>query len=328
MFFGAAILSTVGAAAQEPTYAQDGGKADGLRAVMSPSFAAQRQVPEQMALNTAAAGGTSAREAEAELPDAPVPQGADGSAAAGDWAGQNSSSSQSGSQDGSQSGSQQTNTGQSQHDRAEQEIKKQEQQRAFGIIPSFNTSFTGDVVPLNKVQKLQLAFRSSTDPFTFAEAFLFGGYRELGDNYSGYGWGVTGYMKRTGSAYADSFLGNMIGNGFLPGVLHQEPRYFQLGHGNVFYRAFYAAASAVRCKHDGTNHWEPNYSNVAGNLIAGAISNAYYPKEEQGWWHSISDGLVNTATGIIGSEFQEFWVDVARRLPKKKDQGASPAGKP
>lgn len=215
----------------------------------------------------------------------------------------------------------------SQHDKAAEQVKKQEHQRAFGIVPSFNTSFTDDAIPLSRTQKLSLAFHTSIDPFTFAEAFLIGGYRELGDNYSGYGWGVTGYGKRVGSAYADSFLGNMLGNGFLPGVLHQEPRYFQLGHGNVFHRVLYAAASAVRCKHDGTGKWEPNYSNVSGNIIAGAISNVYYPKDERGWGHTFGDGLVNTATGIIGTEFQEFWVDIARKIPRK-DQKASQAGKP
>lgn len=268
-------------------------------------------------MSVPAAGGASMHEAGAELPDAPVPQGVD-------LAGQSSSSSQ----NGSQNGAQQPGDSQSQHDKAAQQIKKEETQRAFGIIPSFNTSFTGDVVPLSKTQKMQLAFRSSIDPFTFAEAFFFGGYRELGEDYSGYGWGFTGYMKRTGSAYADSFLGNMIGNGFLPGVLHQEPRYFQLGHGNFFHRAAYAALSAVRCKHDGTNKWEPNYSNVGGNIIAGAISNVYYPKGETGWEHTFGDGLVNTATGIIGTEFQEFWIDIQKKMLKHRDQKAQPAGKP
>jgi hypothetical protein len=313
MFLGVAILSAVGAGAQKPVYVRAGGNADGLRAGINTFFAwGQRET----ALNVPAVAGAAVREAAAELPDAPMPQGA----AAGDFdltAGQSTSSSQTGSQQQPADGAQ------SQHDKAAQQIKKQESQRAFGIVPSFNTSFTGDVVPLSRTQKMGLAFRTSIDPFTFAEAALIGGYRELGDNYSGYGWGAQGYGKRFGSAYADSFLGNMIGNGFLPGVLHQEPRYFQLGHGNFFHRFAYAAAAAVRCRHDGTNRWEPNYSNVAGNIIAGAISNVYYPDDQRGWEHTFGDGLVNTATGIIGTEFQEFWVDIAKKLPRK-DKKAQP----
>src|ERR1700761_919352 len=126
-----------------------------------------------------------------ELPDAPQPQ----TLLAELQPGQSGSQSQNGTaQPPEQSGDQ------SQHDKAAQQIKKQEQQRAFGIIPSFNTSFTKDVAPLSKGQKMQLAFRSSIDPFTFAQALLIGGYRELGDNYYGYGWGAQGYGKRAGAA--------------------------------------------------------------------------------------------------------------------------------
>jgi len=39
----------------------------------------------------------------------------------------------------------------------------------------------------------------------------------------------------------------------------------------------YALATNVICKHDNTGKWEPNYSNVGGNIISGAISNLYYP---------------------------------------------------
>ncbi|WP_058188014.1 hypothetical protein [Terracidiphilus gabretensis] len=286
--FGAVILSAAGVIAQSPPHVQENAPAT-------------------------------------ELPDAPQPQMAELELFQQQQPAPSNNGSQSSSQAGSQSGSGSQQPGQqpadqSQYDKAQQQLKKQESQRAFGIIPSFNTSFTQDVVPLTKGQKMKLAFRGSIDPFTFAQQALIGGYRELGDNYYGYGWGVQGYFKRAGSAYADSFLGNMIGNGFLPGIWHQEPRYFRLGHGNVVHRAFYAAISAVRCKHDGTDRWEPNYSNVIGNIIAGGISNLYYPREQKGLEHTFGDGLVNTATGIIGSEFQEFAWDIAKRFQKKTAQ--------
>jgi hypothetical protein len=263
----------------------------------------------------------------AELPDAPQPQIAETAELEllTQQPALNNNGTQSNTQPGAQSSSGSHQPGQqpadqSQYDKAQQQIKKQESQRAFGIIPSFNTSFTHDVVPLTKGQKFKLALRGSIDPFTFVQEALIGGYRELNDNYYGYGWGAQGYFKRAGSAYADSFLGNVIGNGILPGLWHQEPRYFRLGHGNVAHRALYSALAAVRCKHDGTDRWEPNYSNVIGNLIAGGISNLYYPQEEKGLEHTINNGLVNTAVGIIGTEFQEFAWDVAKRFQKKTAQ--------
>jgi hypothetical protein len=161
---------------------------------------------------------------------------------------------------------------------------------------------------------MSLAFRSSVDPFTFAAAFLVAGYHEALDDDTGFGWGIEGYGKRSGAAYLDAFDGTIIGNGILPAVLHQDPRYFRLGHGTVRHRLLYAMATTVICKHDNTGKWEPNYSNVAGNIISGAISNLYYPSTNSGFGQTITNGLTVTAEGTVGGVFDEFWPDISRKL--------------
>src|ERR1700721_3393126 len=162
--FGAAILSAVSVVAQSPTPVQESAPASELPDAPQPQLAQLELVQQQE----------------------PPPNTDD-----------TQSSSQPSSQAGSQSGSGSQQPGQqtadqSQYDKAQEQIKKKETQRAFGIIPSFNTSFTHDVVPLTKGQKFKLALRGSIDPFTFAQEALIGGYRELGDNYYGYGWGGGG----------------------------------------------------------------------------------------------------------------------------------------
>jgi len=143
----------------------------------------------------------------------------------------------------------------------------------LGVIPMFNTSYRGNAVSLTSKEKMSLAFRSAVDPVTFATAFAVAGLHEGLDNDPGFGWGAEGYFKRTGAAYLDAFNGTMIGNGMLPSLLHQDPRYFRLGHGTTRHRLLYAMATTVICKHDKTGKWEPNYSNVIGNIASGAISN-------------------------------------------------------
>jgi hypothetical protein len=76
----------------------------------------------------------------------------------------------------------------------------------------------------------------------------------------------------------------------------------------------YAVAAAVICKHDNTGKWEPNYSNIAGNIASGALSNLYYPGNNSGIGLTISNGLIVTAEGAFGAVFQEFWPDVSRKL--------------
>ncbi len=202
----------------------------------------------------------------------------------------------------------------SQQKKAEEQIKEEEKQRVLGIVPAFNTSYRQDAVSLTAGQKIGLAFRSTVDPFQFAAAFLVAGYHEALDDDTSFGWGWEGFGKRSGAAYLDAFDGTIIGNGILPAVLHQDPRYFRLGHGTVKHRLLYALATNVICKHDNTHKWEPNYSNVAGNIISGAISNLYYPPSNSGFGQTITNGLTVTAEGGIGSVFQEFWPDISRKF--------------
>ena len=197
---------------------------------------------------------------------------------------------------------------------AQQQIHEQEKQRTLGIVPAFNVSYRADAVSLTAGQKMKLALRSSIDPITFAAAPFMAGYHEAMHDDSGFGWGAEGFGKRSGAAYLDSLDGTMIGNGILPALLHQDPRYFRLGHGSTSHRFLYALATSVITKHDNTHKWEPNYSNVGGNIIAGAISNLYYPSDGSGVGQTFSDGMLVTAEGGIGSLFQEFWPDISRHF--------------
>lgn len=217
----------------------------------------------------------------------------------------------------SQTPAQQPAAEQTQRQKADEQLKEQEKQRVLGVVPAFNTTYRFDAVSLTAGQKMSLAFRSSIDPVTFAAAFLVAGYHEALDDDTGFRWGIEGFGRRSGASYLDAFDGTIIGNGILPAVLHQDPRYFRMGHGTVTHRLLYSLATNVICKHDNTNRWEPNYSNVAGNIISGAISNLYYPPSNSGWGETITNGLTVTAEGGVGSVFQEFWPDISRKMLHK-----------
>lgn len=208
----------------------------------------------------------------------------------------------------------QSSADENQREKAEQQIKEQEKQRVLGIVPAFNTSYRSDAVSLTAKQKISLAFRSSIDPVTFGTALLVAGYGEAADSDSGFPWGAKGYGERAGAKYLDAVDGTMIGNGFLPALLHQDPRYFRLGHGSTTHRLLYAISTSVICKHDNTGKWEPNYSNVTGNIISGALSNFYYPSNDSGIGLTIGNGMIVTAEGTVGGVFQEFWPDISRKI--------------
>jgi hypothetical protein len=240
-----------------------------------------------------------------ELPDSPTPQVTSTAQEPQATSGQVQST---------QSPTEQAGAEANKHQKADAQIKQQTQQRMLGIIPSFNTSYVDDAVSMTPGQKFRLAFRTEVDPYSFAVAPIVAGFDEINGDDSGFGWGAAGFGKHAGAAYLDGFSGNMIGNALLPVILHQDPRYFRLGHGSGTRRLYYAISRAFICKHDNTGKWEPNYSNIGGNLAAGALSNLYYPDSKSALDQMFEAGLTVTVTGTIGSAVQEFWPDIARKI--------------
>jgi hypothetical protein len=200
--------------------------------------------------------------------------------------------------------------------RREEQLKKQKKQRVLGIVPEFNVSRVPDAVPLTSKQKFGLAFKTLTDPGTLVFAGVVAGISQAQNSFPEYGQGAEGYAKRFGATYLDSFDGAMIGNAMLPSLLHQDPRYFRKGKGNFANRFGYAVLSTFRCKGD-DGHWQPNYSNILGNVAAGAVSNLYYPDNERGFVSTYQRAIVVSAQGAIGASISEFWPDIAQHLHKR-----------
>jgi hypothetical protein len=240
-----------------------------------------------------------------ELPDAPLSQQTQVPAPAPDAASSSSSSQVPADADRQRS----------QAEIAEEQLKQQQKQRILGVVPNFNTSYVYGAASLTTKQKFRLAFRSAVDPVQiFGVSPFVALIGQANADHYGYGGGIGGYSKRYGQTFADNFDGTILGNAVFPSLLHQDPRYFRLGRGSGRRRLLYALGTNVLARHDHTGKWEPNYSNILGNLAAGGISNLYLPQDERGFGSTVSGALTVTAEGGIGSLFQEFWPDISRRF--------------
>ena len=203
---------------------------------------------------------------------------------------------------------------------AEREVKAQEKQRAVGVLPLFNVVLNGQAVPLTPAQKFDLSFHTIIDPYTIGLAVVVGGgFGELTDSHTGYGHGPAGFFKRVGASYLDNVDGNLIGNALLPTILHQDPRYYRKGSGSVKSRIIYSALTTFIC-HGDNGRLQFNTSNVAGNFIAGAISNAYYPADERGVGLTLENGLVVTLEGMAGAQLLEFSPDLSAYLRRRRER--------
>jgi hypothetical protein len=202
---------------------------------------------------------------------------------------------------------------------AEQQLRVEEKQRVFGVMPNFYVSYVWNAAPLTPKQKYRLALRATVDPFTFVGAAGAAGLEQAEGTYSGYGNGAAGYGKRFAAAYGDTLFGNMIGGAVLPSLFHQDPRYFYKGTGSTTSRALYALSTVFRARGD-DGHWETNYSNLLGSLAAGAISNAYYPAGERGLQTTFDNTFIALGASALGAEVQEFVLrKLTRHLPPITD---------
>jgi len=191
-------------------------------------------------------------------------------------------------------------------DLAEQQITAEEHQRILGILPNFFVSYVPNAQPLTRRQKFKLALVISRDPLTFMTTGITAGIEQAQGDFAGYGPGFSGYVQRYAASYGDRIDATFLGAAVFPSLLKQDPRYFYNGKGSVVHRALYAISTVVICKGD-NGKWQPNYSNVLGNLAAGGISSFYYPNSAK---HDVQTSVDNIFIGIgegsIGTLFQEF----------------------
>ena len=189
---------------------------------------------------------------------------------------------------------------------AQAQMKDEEKQRVFGVIPNFYVTYDPHPLPLTAKEKYELAWKTTADPVTFAIIAGIAGVQQAQNTFVGYGQGAQGYAKRYGAAFADVTIGTFIGSAILPSLLKQDPRYFYKGMGSKHSRIQYAIANSVICKGD-NGHWRPNYSNLLGNLAAGSISNLYYPAQNRnGAGLTFENGAIGIGATAVANLVEEF----------------------
>jgi hypothetical protein len=187
---------------------------------------------------------------------------------------------------------------------ATEQLKAEEHQRVFGILPNFYISYEKDPAPLTARMKFQLALKVSIDPVTAAGVFGVAALRQAANSPKfGQGWGPFG--ERFGATAADGFSDIMIGGAILPCLLHQDPRYFYQGTGTTGSRIRHAIFSPFIARSD-SGKWVPNYSSIGGDLASSALSNLYFPRADRGPGLVFGNFAIGTAERIGASLAQEF----------------------
>jgi hypothetical protein len=195
--------------------------------------------------------------------------------------------------------------------------------RLFFVLPNYLTvENKNQFKPLPVKTKFVLSLKTMTDPVTvsFLGAVALMGQARNSDPT--YGQGFQGYGKRYATVYANTGIGTLMTTSVFPTILHQDPRYFQLGTGGKWHRAMYSVSRIFVTRAD-SGALQFNYSEIVGNAVAAGISNTYLPQSQRTLGNTLSvwgtDILLNTLCNVA----KEFWPDLRRKIHKAKapDEG-------
>jgi hypothetical protein len=195
-----------------------------------------------------------------------------------------------------------------------------ESKRIFWIIPNFRTSPSLTTYkPLTPREKFRIATLDSFDRGTVALGVLFAAESQFTDSNPSFGQGVRGYAHYLGTAYADFVIGDYMTEAIFPTLLHQDPRYFRRGTGSGWSRFGYAV-DQIFWTHNDSGRGQFNFSEIAGNSTAVAISVAYYPdnRDVTGGVSKLGSQL---GVDMVSNILKEFWPDLERKVSRKHKPG-------
>ncbi len=190
--------------------------------------------------------------------------------------------------------------------------------RLFYVLANYTTVENRDEFePLSAKTKFKLSAKTMSDPVTVSFIGVIALLGQARNSDPSYGQGLQGYGKRYGTFFADTGIGTLMTTSVFPTLLHQDPRYFQLGTGSTWHRAIYSVSRIFVTRTD-SGELQFNYSEIVGNAVAAGISNTYHPQNQRTlgktlsvWGTSI---MLNTACNVA----KEFWPDIRRKIREQK----------
>ena len=207
-------------------------------------------------------------------------------------------------------------TAKSQDDKTKKEEPEgQQTKRMLWVVPNFGAVSANTQLPsMSTHDKFVLASRDSvTDYSSYTWAAILTEQAMLLNSDPELGHGIAGYGRYYWRTFTDGVSGTFFTEAIVPSITHEDPRYYTMGKGGFFRRTGYAISCAFVTKTDsgGTTF---NWSEVGGNGLEAALSNAYYPPQERG----INQTAVNWGTqmesAVLNHVFQEFWPDIRKKV--------------
>ena len=186
--------------------------------------------------------------------------------------------------------------------------------RIFEVLPNYGTVENANALPpLSSGQKFRLATASVFDWAAYPFNGVLSAISQAKNDPKEWGQGWGAYGKRFGQSFGDNSIGTYMTTAIFPSLLHEDPRYYQLGKGRFLHRAYHGVNRLFVTRTD-SGHDHFNYSESVGNAVAAAMSNIYHvPSDRTASRNASTFGFLILYDGL-SNELKEFWPDIRRKV--------------
>jgi hypothetical protein len=180
---------------------------------------------------------------------------------------------------------------------------------ARNFVPGQPLPDAPSYVPLTSRQKFDLFLRRSHSADFAVGAVIDSLTAEATGAYPRFGGGMGGYGKRLGASVAGAESATLFSGYIFPTILHQDPRYFRSRQDDISDRLAYAASRVlIGRSDDGRN--VINTSQILGQFVQAAVSNAYIPYRTESVPGTIENALAGLGSIAQADILNEFWPDI------------------
>jgi hypothetical protein len=156
----------------------------------------------------------------------------------------------------------------------------------------------GQAAPvLSAGDKFRMGVRGAVSFYSIAGWLAAAGYSQITNGPPNWGTDRGAFGIRLADEAISSSTEDFLSDSVMSPLMHQDPRYFRLGHGHPFLRRLvYAATRPLITRTDG-GRTVPNFALMSGNLAGAALTNLYYPDSNR----SVSQTFISFGGAIGGS---------------------------
>jgi hypothetical protein len=197
-------------------------------------------------------------------------------------------------------------------------LEREQPKRILGFMPNFRSVSAGSTPhPPGWKYNFTVATHQAFD----YSSFIFLGLTSLSaeglDEHPSLGKGANGFYAYTWRGFLDKTDGTYLSAWLLPSLLHEDTRFYPLGHGHsIVDRELYVISRQGVARTYGGRQ-TPNLAGLGGKVLTQVISRNYYPSSATSFGVLAEKFGYSVMRDVIFSNIREFYPDIAAHYIRK-----------